>query len=241
MSPLRQMSFSVGARPTGTTIADCVPIQEEEPARPSTTALVSALSPRSASGPFRSLGSLDPFKPLGPGGSIDRVDLFSLLGFLCLLGFLELHALVMLALKALHDLPQVLLRDQPLGLHVLEDFAPAFVALLLGRDLVKRQGLGGIRSRARALGLGLEEGLSNLLVPRRELSECSGASRLRPRVARHRRQCQQDANRHGQQNPYSFSHRLLPSHVVRAARATTHSPGRDRQSGRRRSMPPSFW
>src|SRR5215470_8872578 len=87
----------------------------------------------------------------------------------------------MMALEATDDLAEVLVRHQALRLHLLEELAPAGVALLRG-DLVERQWLGpsarGLRLRR---ALRFEQRSGDLLVAGRELVECAGA-RLSPRA-----------------------------------------------------------
>ena len=114
----------------------------------------------------------------------------------------------MAALEATHDLSQVLLRQQPLGLHRLEDLAPTLVALLLRRDLV--EGQRRRRIRRGALRLTLEERLGDLLLPRRELSESPGAGRLRPRADRNQPERHNGAKQHSPQSPHSLPHVIPP-------------------------------
>src|SRR5215831_18888546 len=86
----------------------------------------------------------------------------------------------MMALEATDDLAEVLVRHQALRLHLLEELAPAGVALLR-RDLVEREWLGpstrGLRLRR---ALRFEQCSGDLLVAGRELVECAGARRLSP-------------------------------------------------------------
>src|SRR5262249_32148625 len=88
----------------------------------------------------------------------------------------------MMALEATDDLAEVLVRHQALRLHLLEDLAPAGVALLRG-DLVEREWLGpSARGRRLRRALRFEQCSGDLLVAGRELVECAGARRLSPRA-----------------------------------------------------------
>src|SRR5207247_10374369 len=68
-----------------------------------------------------------------------------------------------LALEVAHDLPQVLLCEEALLLHLLEDLPPALATLLHVHDLVGRQ--------PRRAGLRLEQGRGDLLLDGRALGE----------------------------------------------------------------------
>src|SRR5215510_3317641 len=90
----------------------------------------------------------------------------------------------MMTLEATDDLAKVLVCHQALRLHLLEDLAPAGVALLRG-DLVERQWRGpSARGLRRRRALRFEECSGDLLVAGRELVECAGARRLSPRAHR---------------------------------------------------------
>src|SRR6516165_693632 len=80
----------------------------------------------------------------------------------------------MMVFEVADRLTEVLVRHQALRLHLLEDLTPAGVLLLRG-NLVARERRGpSVRL------LRLKQGLRDLLVPRRELVECTGARRLSP-------------------------------------------------------------
>src|SRR5207247_1219978 len=82
-----------------------------------------------------------------------------------------------LALEVAHDLPRVLLCEEALLLHLLEDLPPALAALLHVHDLVGRQ--------PRRAGLRLEQGTGDLLLDGRELGERLRPAGLRPCADRH--------------------------------------------------------
>src|SRR5207249_5922508 len=105
---------------------------------------------RSASGLFRSRRLLQPIDPRWLLGSLRFLGL-------CQLSLRELRGLGVAALEAPHDLSQILLRQQALGLHRLEDLAPTLVTLSELRDLLLGQRLGA---------LGLVARLDNLLSSR---------------------------------------------------------------------------
>src|SRR5438093_3410612 len=129
--------------------------------------------------------------------------LFDLLWLLWLVGFLHLvwlrdvwlaRDLRMMALEVADDLAEVLVRQEVLLLHLLEDLSPTGVPfLLLRRDLIKRE-----RRGPSARALRLEQGPGDLLLPGRETRERTGARRLGPRAHR-------DAERddHGERNSES--------------------------------------
>src|SRR5262249_15667293 len=89
----------------------------------------------------------------------------------------------MMALEATDDLTEVLVCHQALRLHLLEDLAPAGVALLRG-DLVEREWRRPAARRALRRVLRFEQCSGDLLVAGRELVECAGARRLSPRAHR---------------------------------------------------------
>src|SRR2546422_5943654 len=86
---------------------------------------------RSASGLFRSRRLVQPIDPRWLLGSLRFLGL-------CQLSLREFRGLGVAALEAPHDLSQILLRQQALGLHRLEDLAPTLVTLSELRDLFLR-------------------------------------------------------------------------------------------------------
>src|SRR2546421_5942848 len=98
--------------------------------------------------------------------------------------------LVVLTLEGIDHLPQVLLREQALRLHLPEDLPPPLPALLLRRDLVERQ------RRRRTGRLRLEQRTGDFLLSRGELGEHARTGRLRPRADRRQGQGNDGADDH---------------------------------------------
>src|SRR5262249_50552920 len=170
---------------------------------------------RSAARLFRPRGLLDLFRLL---------RLVGLLQLVWLCGVRLGRHLRMMTLEATDDLAKVLVCHQALRLHLLEDLAPAGVALLRG-DLVERQWRGpSARGLRRRRALRFEECSGDLLVAGRELVECAGARRLSPRA--HGDAESYDYDEHKSAKVDSIPHRTLLSRLTTNAHLAFGVPPR---------------
>src|SRR2546428_3480005 len=147
--------------------------------------------------------------PTARGSAAGLLRLRRLLGLVWFVGLVQLVGLVgllvglrrlrMTLLEVRDDLAQVLLRQQPLALHLLEDLAPALVRLH-GHDLIEGQRL----RPAGGLALPLEERPRDLLVARRELAH------LRPRARLHQRQREDRSEQRDPERQHGLFHVVPP-------------------------------